>query len=256
MSRKIDRAGEEIYNKWGSLMRIIEYKNANDILIEFQDEYKIRKSATYDEFKKRNIKNPYDKAVCGVGYVGEGIYNEKNYPYIYAKWFSMLKRCYDPYYINKFPTYIYCIVCEEWHNFQNFAKWYEENYYEIPNEKMHLDKDILCKGNKIYSPENCIFVPERINILFVKSDASRGKYPIGVCWRKSRNKFMSQCNILNKENNRKHIYLGTYNTIEEAFLAYKTFKEKYIKEVADEYKDLIPQKLYDALYKYEVEIND
>ena len=61
---------------------------------------------------------------------------------------------------------------------------------------------------------------------------------------------------LDKENNKKVIYLGTYNTIEEAFLAYKIFKENYIKQVADEYKDLIPQRLYEAMYKYEVEIND
>ena len=43
---------------------------------------------------------------------------------------------------------------------------------------------------------------------------------------------------------------------EEAFKSYKTFKEKYIKQVADEYKDKIPKKLYDAMYRYEVEITD
>ena len=91
--------------------------------------------------------------------------------------------------------------------------------------------------------------------MFTKCDASRGKYPIGVSWDKERNKFCVYCHILNKENN-KNKYLGTYDTIEDAFLVYKSFKEKYIKEVADEYKELIPQKLYDALYKYEIEIND
>ena len=168
----------------------------------------------------------------------------------------MLIRCYEPYTINKYPTYIEVIVCKEWHNFQNFAKWYEENYYEIGKGKMHLDKDILFKGCKIYSPKTCIFVPERINYLFIKSNAIRGEYPIGVSWYKTSNKFRVQCKILDKENNRKVIHLGYYTTSEEAFLAYKVFKENYIKQVADEYKKLIPQKLYEAMYKYEVEIND
>ena len=259
MSRKtIDRTGEENYNKWGSLMRIIEYKNANDILIEFQDEYKIRKSALYKEFKKGNVKNPYDKSVFGVGYIGDGKYKSTENGRVtkaYNIWHNMLMRCYEPYCINKHISYKDCTVCEDWLCFQNFCKWYEENYYEIPNEKMHLDKDILVKGNKTYSPETCIFLPQKINNLFIKSDTKRGKYPIGIYWHKANNKFEAKCSTINKEDN-KIIYLGLYDTSEEAFLAYKTFKENYIKQVADEYKDIIPQKLYDALYKYEVEIND
>lgn len=252
MSKKIvDRIGEENHNRKGTLMRIIEYNNAKDIIVEFQDEYKVKVHTEYKHFKKGNIKNPYDKSVWCIGYIGEGRYNIKNHLYIYDKWHDMLKRCYDPYYLNKELTYVDCYVCEEWHNFQNFGKWYEENYYEVEEEKMHLDKDILIKGNKIYSPNTCIFVPERINKLFIGRDTVRGKYPIGVSWYKIYNKFMASCNA-----NSKRIHLGYYDTIEEAFLAYKTFKEKYIKEVADEYKDLIPTKLYEAMYSYEIEIND
>ena len=47
-----------------------------------------------------------------------------------------------------------------------------------------------------------------------------------------------------------------YSDIGEAFKQYKIMKETYIKQIADEYKDLIPSKLYNALYKYEVEITD
>ena len=56
--------------------------------------------------------------------------------------------------------------------------------------------------------------------------------------------------------NKKQNFLGHYNTPEEAFQAYKQFKENYIKQVADEYKELIPEKLYNAMYEYEVEIED
>ena len=256
MSReKIDRTGEEGYNTFGTLMKIIEYKNANDIIVEFQDEYKTKVHTRYCHFEKGNVKNPYDKSVFGVGYLGTGKYNWKDYPYIYKKWCNMLRRCYDPYELNNNnQTYRDVIVCKKWHNFQNFCKWYKENIYECNNEEMHLDKDILIKGNKIYSPKTCIIVPQKINSLFVKCDKSRGEYPIGVSWDKKSNKFIATCRILDKEN--KKINLGYYNTSEEAFLAYKKFKEKYIKQVADEFKYLIPQKLYEALYKYEVEIND
>lgn len=167
----------------------------------------------------------------------------------------MLQRCYDPYYLNKYPTYINCYVCDEWLCFQNFAEWFYDNYYECNDEKMCLDKDILCKGNKIYSPENCIFVPNRINTLFVKCNKTRGEYPIGVNFKPKINKFQARCSTL-KDNKTKSIYLGVYPTVNEAFLVYKQYKENYIKQVADEYKDIIPKELYDALYKYEVEIND
>ena len=244
----------------GYEMKIIEYNNAKDIVIEFQDEYRTKIHTRYDCFKKGNIKNPYHKVICGIGYIGEGKYktsDNKKHAKAYDVWIAMINRCYDPYYLNKYPTYIDCYVCDEWHCFQNFAEWFYKNYYEVENETMHMDKDIICKGNKIYSPKTCIFVPNNINVLFCKRNKSRGKYPIGVSWDKEKRKFHSQCSTFNrKENKRKKKHIGRYDTINEAFLAYKEFKEKHIKQVADEYKDLIPQKLYEAMYEYEVEIND
>ena len=165
----------------------------------------------------------------------------------------MLERCYDPYRLNKYPTYIDCYVCDEWLCFQNFAEWFYQNYYEIENERMHLDKDILVKGNKIYSPETCVFVPNRINTLFVKQQRKRGEYPIGVSPHKRADVLQASCNISEKQE-----YLGRFslNKPFQAFTCYKNYKENYIKKVADEYKNLIPSELYEALYKWEVEIND
>lgn len=111
---------------------------------------------------------------------------------------------------------------------------------------MELDKDILIKGNKIYSPETCVFIPSSINKSFETNKKRRGKCPIGVYETKD-NKYASSY---------KGKHLGRYQTKEEAFQVYKQFKEKGIKEVADKYKDKIPNKLYEALYKYEVEITD
>ena len=133
------------------------------------------------------------------------------------------------------------------------AEWLENNYYGVPGEVMHLDKDILFKGNKIYSRDKCIFVPERINELFTKRDNDRGNDPIGTHQSPAGN-YEVRCN------NGKGIYLGTYSNKEEAFQVYKQYKEKYIKEVIDSYEGIIPEphysKLKKAMCNYRVEIDD
>lgn len=203
----------------------------------------------------------------GIGYMGDGKYKSKDEnkkkTKAYNTWNHMLRRCYDPYYLNEHPTYIDCYVCEEWYNFQNFAKWFYENYYECNDEQMQLDKDILIKGNKIYSPNTCILVPKRINCLFTKSDALRGEYPIGVYYKFKKveqyeyHYLEVSCSVIeNGKKKSKVLKTLPLNKPFQAFSIYKQFKEKYIKQIADEYKELIPQKLYEALYKWEVEIND
>ena len=72
---------------------------------------------------------------------------------------KILERGYSKLWKEKHPTYENVYVCEEWHNFQNFAKWYYNNYYSINEERMEIDKDILYKNNKVYSPDTCIIVP-------------------------------------------------------------------------------------------------
>lgn len=259
MGVKIDRVGEENYNNFGSKMIIINYRKRKDIDVCFPKYNWIAKNVRYDYFKEGKIKCPYERRTYGVGYLGEGKYKSRinnKKTKCYSAWKSMLQRCYDPKYHEKEPTYKNCKVRDEWLNFQNFAKWYYNNYYEIEGEIMHLDKDILVKGNKIYSAENCIFIPGRINTLFTKCDKVRGEYPIGVSLCKN-GKYRAYCHVYNfKENKSKKIHLGVYNIPEQAFEVYKEFKENYIKQVADYYKSKIPSKLYDTMYNYEVEITD
>lgn len=248
-----DRTGVIGKNKHGSLMKIVLYKNANDMLVKFDKGKPIH--TRWAEFMIGEVKNPYDKTIFGVGFLGEGIYkakeNSEDTPQ-YMTWVGMLQRCYDEKIHKKHPTYKECSVCEEWHNFQTFSKWYDENYYEIDGERMNLDKDILIKGNKFYSHDTCVFVPQRINLLFVKNDAIRSKLPIGVHFEKQTNRYKAQCKV----GKGKMKNLGRYNSPEEAFYIYKTFKEKFIKEVANEYESKIPEILYKAMLKYEVGIND
>lgn len=253
-NKSIKRLGETTVNRYGSKITIIEYNAYNDITVKFDNGF-IKKSS-YKEFSTGAIKSPYCKTKYNYGFLGIGDYtptkkiNEKNIiTNQYRCWADCLGRCYDDKWHKKKPTYKECKVYEEWHNFQVFAKWFDENYYEIDGEVMQLDKDILIKGNKIYSPDTCVFVPNRINCLFTKSDKARGKYPIGVT--KNGNRFVARVNTTNGR-----VEVGKFKTPEEAFYKYKEFKENYIKQVADEYKDKIPKKLYDAMYRYEVEIDD
>ena len=260
MVAKIDRTGEKRLNNFGSKIVITRYGGATDIDVYFPEYDWTFKNSTYKEFKNGNIKCPYEKRVFGVGYIWEGKHKSRENgkkTKCYMTWVNMLNRCYDTKRHEKQPTYKHCIVCNEWLNFQNFAKWYKDNYYEIKGQKMCLDKDILYKGNKIYSPDNCIFVSNDINVLFTKHNKDRGDYPIGVSYHKQNDKFESTCSVYDfKENKSKNKYLGLYDTPEKAFEVYKQYKEKYIKEVADHYKNQIPEKLYYALYNYEVEITD
>ena len=117
---------------------------------------------------------------------------------------------------------------------------------------MCLDKDILIKGNEIYSPETCIFVPQKINTLFCSSKSSRGSLPIGVTYEKRYDTYVARCN----DGNKNTISLGSFNTPNEAFEKYKEYKECLIKSMADKYKLYIPKELYNAMYRYKVEITD
>lgn len=147
--------------------------------------------------------------------------------------------------------------CEEWLLFENFYEWLHEqdNFDKWFNNKMWaLDKDILVKKNKIYSPDRCCLVPQRLNSLFVKGDAVRGSLPIGV--EKVHDKFRSSQvhNIITGKTKRS----CSFDTIEEAFEAYKTYKEDVIRQVAEaEYsKDNITKACYEAMMNYKIEIDD
>ena len=168
---KIDRTGEIKENTYGTKMKIISYRRYDDIDVEFLDDYHfIKEHQAYVNFKSGGIKNPYDKTMGGVGYIGVGKYklhNEdlSNTP-AYDAWTTMLMRCYIR--KDKSPTYYGDVtVCDEWLCYQNFAEWYYSHTYPIPdNERLHLDKDIKHPKCNEYAPKNCMLVPQRINMLF------------------------------------------------------------------------------------------
>ena len=191
--------------------------------------------------------------IYGVGYNSKTFfkkYETDGSSKAYDCWRGMLRRCYSEKERYKYPTYVEVSICDEWKDFQNFAKWFYANYKKEVMKDWVLDKDLIVKGSKIYSPETCCFIPQEINKIIIKSNRSRGEYPIGVF--KLNNRFIAQ---LSKNSNRsKHISCEA--TPEEAFKVYKTAKEEYIKEVANEWRGQITERVYQAMYNYKVEITD
>lgn len=141
--------------------------------------------------------------VHGVGIYKKGKYKAKENSKdtkVYSAWRNILMRCCRPDYQAKNPTYIGCTVCDEWIDFQAFAKWFEENYPK-DGETYRLDKDLKFIGNKVYSPETCLFVSSVVNKFTTDSGGTRGEYMIGVGWNKQCEKFQSRCSnpLTNKQ---------------------------------------------------------
>lgn len=157
-------------------------------------------------------------------------------PY-YKRWTKMLQRCYSESRINCYKD---AKVCSEWLIFSNFKSWMENQEWE-GNE---LDKDLLGKGDKTYSPDNCIFIPKKINLLITDQKKLRGKYAKGVYFKKANQKFVAQCAVDGKE---KHV--GYYDTEEDAHKAYKDFKYKVIRGVAESQSE----PLRSALLNYNID---
>lgn len=254
MGKIKDKTGERKVMNCGLEAEIINYVNKNNITIKFENG-KIIKGITYEKFKNGNVEPKKSKNVNNKPKSNKDKPNkikDKNgkIKKSYGVWVGMMRRCYDQkdeHYNNYGGRGV--TVCEEWHNYENFEKWYNRHYYEVEGEIMHLDKDILNKNSKVYSPDTCIFVPHRINQLFRSKRGEDKSLPKGV--RKSGNRFYSHCCVDGKDTS-----LGTYDTVEEAFKAYKKAKESEIQRVAEEYKDRIPYKLYKAMMKYRLMIRD
>lgn len=190
------------------------------------------------------------KLVRGVG-VNDGKYPSKvkgKRVKEYVLWHGILRRCYDPKYHERHPSYLGCSVSENFKNYSYFYEWCQTQI-GFDQENYHLDKDLILKGNKVYSEKTCLFLPQELNKLLTTSRGLRGSFPIGISDHKG--KFLVQCNTASTNR-----YLGCFNTVEEAFNAYKQAKETYIKTQAEEWKALIDPRAFAALMAYEVSISD
>lgn len=166
----------------------------------------------------------------------------------YLKWRGILARCYSESQVKENPSYKDCSICQEWLIFSNFKAWMEKQDWQ----NKQLDKDLLFPGNKVYSPETCVFVDQRVNNFLIETGAARGEYMIGVCWHKQKNRFIAQCN----DYKGKKIYLGCFDSELEAHQTWLAFKLKIAYELASEQTN---QRIAKALVKryenYEVVVD-
>ena len=206
-----------------------------------------------DCIKIGKVKDRYLPSVYSVGILGSKYPSKVNGRNTkeYDLWHSMLQRCYSDKSKKKRPTYEGCEVSNKFKSYEYFYEWCH-NQIGFGVEGWHLDKDLLVKGNKVYSEDSCVFLPSEINMVLVKHTPSRGKHPIGVSWYSKSKTFIAQVN----KNKGKPENLGYFNTEIEAFNAYKQAKESFIKEQAEKWKGQIDERAYEALMKYEVEITD
>lgn len=185
--------------------------------------------------------------MCGIGY--RGILYEHGKIESYLRWHDMMNRCYNEKFHERNPQYKGCTVCEEWLNYSNFKVWYDQ--HKIVGMKLDLDKDILFKGNMVYSPETVAFVPHEINTLFLNGKKNRGDLPLGVNFDTSKGKYRAQMAYMGRTKK-----LGTFDDIDLAFAKYKQYKEDFIRKMAEQYRDRIPYKVYEAMMNWVIEVDD
>ena len=247
-----DCVGKVCKSKSSGDFKVLKYNNVRNVEIQFINTG-YRKVAEMKEVRSGEIKDLYSPSVYGVGVVGtkyqptiNGV-NTKEY----GLWYSMLRRCYSDTYKKRNQTYEGCEVSDNFKSYEYFYEWCHKQI-GFGLDGFELDKDLLTKGNKVYSEDACVFIPKEINLVLTKRTASRGKHLIGVNWCKTNRAFRARVS----RNKGMQENLGYFNTELEAFNAYKVAKEAFIKEQANKWKSEIDIRAYNALMNYQVEITD
>ena len=236
-------------NKCGDF-EVVEYIDYDNVVVRFLDTGYTTTTQLY-HVKDGAIKDRLQPSVYGVGVMGDsvGSINGENLKE-YRLWRGLLCRCYNEKTKRNLPSYENCSVSENFKYFPYFQNWCY-NQIGFNNAGFELDKDILIKGNKVYSEDVCVFVPKEINLLLCNAKRIRGSLPIGVRLSRAQGRYLAYITKMGK-----YVGLGTYSTPEEAFQVYKEAKEAYIKEVANKWRDQIDTRVYEALMNWEVDLND
>lgn len=247
-----DCVGKVCKSKSSGDFKIVKYNDAYNVDVQFL-KTGFKTSVQLINIKSGSIKDSYLPSVCGVGILGAKYPSKVNDVKTkeYELWYSMLKRCYSDALKKKQPTYEGCECSENFKSYEYFYEWCHEQI-GFGDDGWQLDKDLLTKGNKVYSESTCVFIPREINQILVKCTASRGEHLIGVSWSKTNKAFKAMVS----RSKGKSEYLGLFNTEIEAFNAYKKAKESFVKEQANKFKSQIDPRAYEALMNYEVEITD
>lgn len=234
----------------GLTCKVIKYTDKNNVLVEFES----GQTYTVDmsNLRRGSVRDRYGEKVCGVG-INDIVGSSATHTDIRMLWKGILDRCYG-----KMVTEAYkgCSICDRWVKLSNFIADIEKmpNFDKLFRQGWSLDKDIIVKGNKVYSPDTCCIVPSEVNSLFIYQKPNRGGLPIGVTFNIRDGRFTAQLSKRLTEG--KQRLRKNFKTAEEAFLFYKEAKESYIKDVANMYKDQLDSRCYEAMVNWVVEEDD
>lgn len=229
--------GDSFTTNQGCRVIVVKINNSKSIDVMFDDEHRHIANVQLRNLRSKSVKNPYLPDVFDVGYIGVGKYLSKKNgerTEAYARWVNMLGVCYNTHRNPKSASYMGCFVNPVWHNFQNFAEWYET--HPSKGKGYELDKDIIKENNREFSPDHCLLVPKEINILFKKDYTKTSNLPKGV--NAVRERFRASAYG-------KHI--GYFDTADEAHEAFNKKRKQMIIKTALEWQDQLDQRAFDVI---------
>lgn len=214
---KLIPSGSRSINSSGNYLTVLERVDITKSLYQVLLDSGITQIMGSKEIRNGGWKDSMHPMVYGIGYFGYGVHNDRNSHAAYEVWRGIIRRCYDINFNNGYPRYggVGVTVVEDWHNFQNFAGWYRAECLKLPDIKLNIDKDL--KGGKIYSPDNCVLLPYKLNN-FITNSKTDG---ILVGYNKPRsNKYTVTLSILGKQH-----YIGEFLNQEEGDYIYRVLRE-------------------------------
>lgn len=238
------KVGDVVTSTKGHTAVVVEYVNNKNVTIEYPSGHREVHQGinlTKGRFKDRAL--PSTHTFGTLGYDPLDVKDQS-----YVTWSNMLRRVYFPKAGAEEFAYNGCSVSDGWLYYPNFKKWFEGQVFE---KGYHLDKDLLKKGNTIYHPDFCLFLPQQINKFLGNRSRSRGQWPVGVSYDKSTEKWDAKLSVDSRS-----VYLGLFSSPEKAFAAYKIAKESESKRLAVFWQSRIDPRAFDALNRFEVQIDD
>jgi len=245
--------GDAFETKEGYIATITRFVGKSGrCFVKFSRSPDVEVEVVLNNLKLGGVSNPFHRSICGVGYFGVGTYVSKigeKHTEHYKHFNSMMKRCYSEEQLKYAPSYTYTEVNPEMHCFQDMAAWCDKQV-GFGNKGWQLDKDLLVRENNEYSFDKCVFIPPQINT-FIKPKRFNS-LPLGVDLSNAKSKpYRAQGAWAGK-----NYVLGNFETIEEAFAAYKKDKESNAKKLAEIWTEQIDPRAYEALRNYTVSIED